>query len=588
MQIALVLGLLAAAVACFATEALAVDVVTLLLLVALVGAGILSPDEAFAGFASENLVILGSLFVCCGALQRTGFVDALGARLAALARGGPRALLLVSSALVAAVSAFINNTTATAIFVNPVIGAARRTGTSPSRLLLPLAYASILGGTCTLIGTSTNIAVSGALARMGHAPVGLFELAPVGLAIVATGLVYLVLVAPRVLPDHPPEALAEAFALREYLSEVVVRKDSPLVGQRVFESDLARMDFRVLRVVRGDTTYLPDAATRIAVGDVLVLEGSTSTLLAAQAKAGVDVRADRRFSDRDLATGGARLVEMLVMPHGELEGATMREVDFRERYGITVLAVSRHGAPIREGLADFRLRAGDLLLVQGPADQLAFLRRHRDLWVVEELPDSLLPRRGLLVAASFVAAVVAGGSGALPVSIAFLAAALVAVLSRAITIDEAYDAIDWQVLILIGGMTAVGLALEKTGGAALLADGILSWLAPMGTLAVLAGFCGCTVALTQPMSNAAAALVVLPVAMRAATTLGADPRTFGIAVMLAASVSLVTPLEPSCLLVYGTGKYRPRDFVRLGGPLTLLLLVLILALVPWRWPLGTP
>ncbi len=586
-DVALVLGLLLAASVLFATEALSVDLVTLILIVVLVGSGILTPAEAFAGFSSEIVVILASIFVVSGALQRSGLMDAVGARLGALARGGPTRLLLSATGLVSAVSAFMNNTTATAVLVNPVIGAARRSGVNPSRVLIPLAYASILGGTVTLIGTSTNVAVSGYLERAGLRAIGLFEITPVGLAVVLCGLAYLALVGQRLLPARPVEEPADEFELREYLSEIVVGKGSPLIGQRIYESDLARMRFRVLRVQRGDETHLPDSRSRIAAEDVLVVEGPTRELLTVQAKAGIRVRAERRVSTRVLQSEAVRVAEMLVTPRSELQGLTLREADFRARYGITVLAVNHHGRALHEDLADLRLHMGDLLLVQGPAERITFLRRHRDLWVVEEVPGALPSAgRGALTAAFFAAAVVAGGLGWLPLSVSFLAAALLATLTRVCTVEEAYKSVDWRLIVLIAGMTAFGTALEKTGGARFLAEQVVSLLESGGPLLVLAGFMAVTAVLTQPMSNAAAALVVLPVAMAAARDLHADPRSFAIGVMLAASVSLVTPFEPSCLLVYGPGRYRFSDFVRVGGPLTVLLLLLLLALVPQFWPLA--
>ncbi|MCI0343151.1 MAG: SLC13 family permease [Planctomycetales bacterium] len=586
LDVALVLGMLLLASVLFATEALSVDLVTLLLLVVLVGSGILTPAEAFAGFASEIVVVLASIFVVSGALQRSGFMDALGARLGALARGGPTRLLLFVTGLVSAVSAFMNNTTATAVLVNPVIGAARRAGVSPSRVLMPLAYASILGGTLTLIGTSTNVAVSGYLERAGFRAIGLFEISPVGVVLVLCGLAYLALLGHRLLPARPAEEPADDFQLREYLSEIVVGKGSPLVGQRIFESDLARMNFRVLRVQRGDETHLPDSRSRIAAEDVLVVEGPTRDLLTAQAKAGIRVRAEKRVSTRVLQSGAVRVAEVLVTPRSELQGLTLREADFRERYGITVLAVNHHGRAVHENLADLRLHVGDLLLVQGPADRIAFLRRHRDLWVLEEVEGALPGAgRGALTAAFFAGAVVVGGLGWLPLSVSFLAAAVLAALTRACTVEEAYKSVDWRLIVLIAGMTAFGTALEKTGGAKFLADQVVGLLEPGGPLLVLAGFMVVTTILTQPMSNAAAALVVLPVGMAAARDLGADPRSFAIGVMLAASVSLVTPFEPSCLLVYGPGRYRFSDFVRVGGPLTVLLLLVLVALVPRFWPL---
>jgi len=587
MQIAIVLGLLGFAIALFATEKVSVDVITLVMLIALVVSGVLTIDQAFAGFSDPIIVILASLFVVSGALQRSGVMDALGARLHALAGGGSNRLVFAVMAVVSAVSAFANNTTATAVFLPPVLGAARKMGVSPSKVLMPLAYAAILGGTCTLIGTSTNVAVSGYISRAGMRPIGLFEVAPVGVVLVVVGIAYMLGIGRHLLPDHAPETLAEGYQIREYLSEVVAPEGSPLVGQRIFGSDLAALGVRVLKVVRDGTTFIPQPRTVIRAGDVFFVQGRSEDLLKIKATAGIEIRPETRLSDLGTQDDAIRIVEMIVTPQSDLQGRDLREANFRERYGLTVLAIYRHGHSHVERLSRIVLQTGDLLLVQGPAERLTYLRRHPDLWMLEEV-DPLLygsPRKGLLTAAVFAAALALGFVGWVPLPIGILAAGLWAVLSRAITTDEAYEFIDWRLLILIGGMTAFGTAMDETGAARFLADGIVGTLHPWGDRAVLAGFFALTLILTQPMSNAAAALVVIPIAIEAARFLGSDERTFAIAIMLGASVSLVTPFEPACILVYGPGKYRFRDFVKVGTGLTLVLMVVVLVMVPLLWPM---
>ncbi|MBK6770016.1 MAG: SLC13 family permease [Ardenticatenales bacterium] len=587
MQIAIVLGLLGVTIVLFATEKVPVDVITLIMLIALVMSGVLTVDQAFAGFSDSILVILASLFVISGALERSGVMDALGARLHMLARGGTNRLVFAVMALVSAVSAFANNTTATAVFLPPVLGVARKMNVSPSKVLMPLAYASILGGTCTLIGTSTNVAVSGYIARHGMRPIGLFELAPVGIVIVVVGIAYMLLIGRHLLPDHKPETLAEGYEIREYLSEVVVPEGSPLIGQRIFGSDLAAMGVRVLKVARDGTTFMPQPRTVIRAGDVYFVQGRSEDLVKIKAKAGIEIRPESKLSDLGAQGDAIRVVEMIVTPQSDLQGRNLQEANFRERYGLTVLAIYRHGHSLVDELSRVVLQTGDLLLVQGPTERLTYLRRHPDLWTLEELDPALYasPRSGLITAGVFGAALVLGFLGWVPLPIGILAAALWAVLSRAITMDEAYEFIDWRLLILIGGMTAFGIAMDQSGAASFLADGIVGALQPWGDRVVLAGFFALTLILTQPMSNAAAALVVLPIAIDAARSLGADERTFAIAIMLGASVSLITPFEPSCILVYGPGKYRFRDFVKVGFPLTFILMAVVLFLVPLLWPM---
>lgn len=585
-KIAVVLGLLVLAVVLFARETLPVDVLTLVLLLALVGTGTVSVATAFSGFSSEIIVMLASLFVLGGALQETGVVEALGARLLRLAKGGENRLLLALMGAASGLSAFMNNTTVTALLVGPALNVSQKVRISPSKILLPLAYASILGGTCTLIGTSTNIAVSGYISAQNLKPLGLFEITPIGLVIVGVGFLYLLLFGKRLLPAHADESLTEDFAIRDYLSEIIVMPKSPLIGQRIFESDLARLGFRVLKVLRGRQHFMPSRESTFEAGDVLLVKGRVEQLLQVKSTEGIVIKPDLKVSDQDLQSGDLKLVEALVTPQSELVGRTLKEADYQQERGLTVLAIYRRGQSLRDKIRDIKLKVGDLLLVQGRMERLELAKRNRTLSVLEELnPGILRKRKGLYVAGFFLLALIMGGLEVLPVSLCFLGAAVLTVLFRCVPPDKIYQYIEWRLLILIGGMTAFGQAMVETGAARLLADGIVGWLEPLGVMPILAGFFVLTILLTQPMSNAAAALVVLPVALETARTLGVNERTFAIAIMLAASVSFITPLEPSCLLVYGPGKYRFRDFVKVGVGLTLVLSIILIFLIPKLWPL---
>jgi len=588
METAIVLGLLAVAVVLFALERISVDIITLMLLIALVASGILTTAEAFAGFSNNITIILASIFVISGALQRTGIMDAIGAHLYSITGGSLNRLLLVVLAVIGGVSAFMNNTTATAIFVPPVIGLAKRSGVSASKLLMPVAFASILGGTCTLIGTSTNIAVSGFIERSGMEPLSMFEVTPIGVMLLVVGAAYLMLVGQRLLPDHRDESLTDEYSMREYLSEIIVMPDSELIGQHVFASELTTKNFRVLEVIRGDKRFIPDRRTTIESGDVLLVEGRVAELIKVKETSGIEIRADVKLGLSDLESDDIKIAEVLVTPRSDLIGRTLKEAGFRERYGLTTLAVYRKGETIREKIGRVRLRLGDLLLVQGTTDRISSLRREPDLWMLEALSPALHRRKqGIYTLLFFVSAIGVGSLGWLPLSVSFLAAAVLTILFRCVTIEEAYEFIDWRLIILIGGMTAFGTAMDgqHSGAASQVANLIVGYLQPFGVLAILAGFFVITMLLTQPMSNAAAALVVLPVAMEVAARLGVNGRSFAVAIMLAASVSFIAPFEPACILVYGPGKYRFLDFVKVGLPLTLILMAIILIAVPMFFPL---
>jgi di/tricarboxylate transporter len=583
-QIAYVLGLLVTAVVMFATEKLSVDIVTLLCLVALVAAGIITPREAFAGFSDEIIIILGAIFVICGALQATGTLDLLGHRILKLGQGSFTRLLSAVMGSSCFISAFMNNTTVTAMLQPPVFTLARKLRISPSQVLMPLAFASIMGGTCTLIGTSTNVAVSGYLKRHGIAEVGMFEITPMGIAIVVAGMLYLLFIGRHLLPKHGAGEIEASYGMREYLSEIVVMPGSPLIGQSTFDSDLNILDFRVLKLIRGELEYLPGTRLHIEEGDLLIVSGKVETLVKVKKIEGIEIKPALDLGDLAADTD-LQVAELLVTPQSELAGRTVKEADFRRIHGLTVLALYRTGTSLRDKLGDIILRVGDVLLAQGPRERIAAARANPGFSVLDEVPEpSFDPRKGWWTIGIFLASIAAGTLGWLPVSIAFLLAAIAVVLLRCITIEKAYEFIDWKLLVLIGGMTAFGTAMSNTGAAAWLAGHIVTWLLPFGVMAVIAGFFVLTIILTQPMSNAAAALVVLPVALEAADKIGANPHTFGISIMLAASISFIAPFEPSCILVYGPGKYRFGDFVKVGSGLTLVLLVVVLALLPVFWP----
>jgi di/tricarboxylate transporter len=578
-----VLGLLVLAIVLFALEVLSVDVIALSMLLALVATGVLSPATAFAGFSEDIIVMLASIFVLGGALQETGVLDAIAGKLTRLASGSENRLVLLLLLVCSGLSAFMNNTTVTAMFIGPALTLARQRRLAPSTLLMPMAYASILGGTCTLIGTSTNLAVSGFIAREQMQPLGLFEITPIGLLITATGIAYLMLLGRRLLPKHFEPA--PNFVPNDYLAEIVVLPASPLLGQSAVHSELAAKGFHVLRVLRGDQSLVPSAELTLQPEDVLVVAGKVEHLMQIRAAEGIQIRARLAHAAQAVPSAETTTAEVLVTPHSDLLDRTIEAIH-QEEHGLTILAIHRRGYVVEENTAAMRLQVGDLLVVQAHKEVLQALRRERELALLGELnPPALQRRKGFYVLAFFLAALVAGGFNLLPVSCCFLGAALLTVICRCLTIERAYEFIDWRLLILIGGMTAFGAALEQTGASELLAGAIDSLLSPLGVMGVMAGYFALTILLTQPMSNAAAALVVLPVALQSARDLGVNERTFAIAIMLAASISFITPFEPSCILVYGPGQYRFMDFVKTGVLLTLLLSILVLALIPVFWPL---
>jgi di/tricarboxylate transporter len=588
LGIGYVFALLFVGLALFAWERLSVDTVALILLLALAIPGVLTPKEAIEGFADPTIIVLISLFVLTAGVVKTGVVERLGMRLAAVGGENPVRLTQFILIAVTVISAFFSNTVTTAVFLPIVVGLARRAALPLSRVLMPLAFASMLSSPVTLISTSTNLLISGQLPKFGLKPIGFFEMAPAGIAITVVGMLYLLYVAPRLIPDRTSGQEPDTSSLRRYLTEVVVTPNSTLHGRTLKQSQLgSTMDLNVVGVVRGDVRILaPGPEVELREGDILMIEGRAEDILLVKDAAGVEIRPDVELSAPDLQSEEVRMVEAMVLPGSPLAGRTLREAALRDRTGLTVLAVHTAGGPdLMEKISHLILKPSDVLLLQGSDRDLRRIRGD-ELLLLEDV-SAHHPRsgRGRRSAAIFVGAVVLGATGLLPLPIAFLTGGLLMVLTRCLTPEEAYEAVNWRMMVLIGCMIAFGLAMEKTGAAPYLARLIVSATSGMGTLALLAGFYIVTSLLTQPMSNQGAALVILPVAMRVAQELSINPRTMAMMITFAASCSFLTPLEPSCILVYGPGRYRFFDFTKVGGLLTFIIFLMAMVLVPIFWPL---
>lgn len=590
LEIGYLLILIAAALVLFATEVFSIDIVGLVLLLALTLPRILSPAQALGGFGSDTIFVLIGLFVLTAGITKTGVVERLGLRLAAFGSNHPGGLtrLLVASAT--AMSAFISNTITTAVLLPLTVGSAKRAEISVAKVLMPLAYASILAGSITVIATSTNLVISGELPRYGLDPIGFFELAPVGIGLTIVGLLYLLFVAPRFIPDRFKGDRIETYGLRRYISEVSIPVGSKLAARTLAESKLGEtLDLNVLAIQRGETRKLqPRSNSKLREGDVLLIEGSAEDILSIKDVMGVDIDTGFEASDADLESDDVRMVEVMVMPNSHWLRKSARGNGFRQATGLSVLAIHSPGqvTDYSRGLARRRLREGDVLLLQGALEDIEGLDP-ADLLNLEDV-SAHHPRssKGPLAATVFVVALVVAATGLLPMSVAFLTGMLALVLTGSLNAEEAYRAIDWRLLVLIGCMMAFGVAMKETGTSTYLANLVVQYVSPWGPTAVLAAFFALTAFLTQPMSNQAAALIVLPVAIECATALGFDARPLVMSVTFAASCSFLTPLEPACILVYGPGRYRFFDFFRVGLPLTIVVFLFCMALIPVLWPLS--
>ncbi|HWL17482.1 MAG TPA: SLC13 family permease [Opitutus sp.] len=589
LSIALLLGIVVVALILFSFEWVSSDVVALGVLLALILTGLLPARDAFAGFGSDTVIMILALLIMTAALVGTGVVD-LVAR-AILRHAGTRTNGLFAAIMlaVATLSTFISNTAAAALFLPVVIGIAAKAKISPSSLLMPVAFASILASSVTLISTSTNLVVSGLMTRAGLQPLGMFELTPVGLPILAVGLLYMFFIGRRIIPQRAPaENLVDQFNVRAYVTEVLVLPDSPLVGKTFDQAGLGRdMDLEVIRVLRQPDTYVwPRRTMAIRAGDVLLVKGARENVLKVKDTVGIEIRPDVALSDPDLNVEDITLAEALIVPRSLLIGRTLRSVGFRERYRLQVLGLNRHGQNMLEKLSRTVLRAGDMLLLQGRKESIARLADDGAVSVLNAVTEHRVDRgRAWRSIAIFVGSLLLATFNVLPLPVAVLLGAFLIFLTRCIAPSDAYREVEWRAVILIACMLALGEAMVRTGTAAYLAELLAAASAGVSPLWLLGGFFVLTVALTQPMSNQAAAAVILPIAVHTAAQLHLNPRAFAIMIAVAASCSYLTPLEPACVMVYGPGQYRFADFLRVGAPLTVLLLILAMFLVPRFWPL---
>jgi di/tricarboxylate transporter len=589
-QIAIVLALLVIALVLFSVERIPIEIVSILLVMALVLTNTLTAGEAFAGFGNDIVITIAGLFILTGGLAKTGIIDQVGRRLHRTAGDSEFrmvALIMFAAAFCAAV---MKNTTTTAMFLPVVLGISARRNISPSKLLMPLAFGAILGGTCTLIGTSTNLAVSGALPRYGIQPFTMFELSKVGVVIVGVGMLYMLLLGLRLLPGgKPAESLTEQYHVRQYVTEVIVLDDSPLIGKSLAETRIGEeLDLTVLGILRGEnqSRIAPNPGEKINADDLLLVQGRAEDILRVKAEAGIEIKPDFTLNDSVWEGKDTELFEAMVPRGSDFIGRTLKGLAFRKRHRVVVLAINRHGVNLLSKISRVRLRFGDVLLIQGNREQVETLAAEGQVLLLEEISEKQArPEKRRWALLAFVVFLFFSLTHLVPLPIAVLLGVMILLASRSLRMAEAYEIIEWRLLILIACMISFGVAMEKTHADQYLADLIVRGTGHYGPVAVLAGFFLMTVALTQPMSNQAAALVMLPISVKTALALGLNPRTFAITVTYAASCSFLTPLEPACVLVYTPGRYRFLDFLKVGSILTIAVFAIVIWLVPRFWPL---
>ncbi len=609
------------AVLFFVTEWLRVDLVALIVLVALTLSGLLTPREAVSGFSNPVVITLAALFVIGGGVRQTGLAASIGSQILRIAGDSPRRLLVTVMLSVALLSGFMSDTGTVAVLLPAIISLALSARISPSRLLMPMAFAALLGGASTLIGTPPNLVVSDLLRENGYYPFQFFDFTPLGLSLLAGGALLVLAVGHRLLPERAPaadpqrvetpEELARRYRLPDNLYRLRVRRTSPLVGQTIRSAEFgSRFNVNVIEVRRrpaertmvklGENRLVwqaekpkgikPDSETTLQAEDILIVQGASTDIAHLAAACNLGVQPAEAADEQALINQEVGLAELIIPPESELVGKTITEVRFGSRYRLTVLGIRRpifdEPLPIKRA----PLRFGDTLLVQGPWQNILALRKQRRDFIVIGQPEHLhlahAPRKKALLAGGILLGMLAAMAlDWLPLTTISLLAALLMVLTGCLSADEAYDFIDWKSIVLIAGILPMSIALERVGLIGLTAQALTALLGPLGPRWVLGGLFLITGLVTQVLTNTATAVLMAPLALAAAQNLHVQPHPMLMAVGIAASMGFATPVaSPVNTLVMAAGNYRFKDYARLGVPLFLLAFLLSLLLIPLLWP----
>ncbi|NJL12956.1 MAG: SLC13 family permease [Microscillaceae bacterium] len=588
------LAVIGLAIFLFVSEWLSVDVVALLAMLLLVLSGVISPEQGVAGFSNAATLAVAFMFVMSAALLKTGALQYLAYALAPIFRRSFRGGMALMILLIALVSAFVNNTPVVAVFIPVVIQLAHASGQSPSKMLIPVSYASIFGGVCTLIGTSTNILVSGIAEKNGLAPFSMFLLLPLGLVFLIAGTFYMVFAGLLLLPSRRGEPdLKHKFGLNNYLTEIEIPENSDLVHKKIMEAALVKeLEMDVIEVRRqGQSIYQPAGDFFLEAQDVLKVRCDVDKMRQLKDRVRVLPASNLRIGGQTLNTPGSSLIELVITADSEFIGKNLREVDFRRKFRAIPLAI-RHREAIRyEHLYQLPLRAGDVVLAEVKNHYIRELRRRENepempFAILSEAPNNDFQKRPFILVLLVLAGIVITASlNLLPIMIATMVGVIILVLLGALTMNEAYEAINWRIIFLLAGSISLGTAMQNSGLDQHLAQGLIDYLGAWGPIALLSGLYLSTSLLTEIMSNNATAALLTPLALALAAKMGLSPMPFLMAVTFAASASFMTPVGyQTNAMVYSAGHYYFRDFTKVGVGLSLLFWILASVFIPIFYP----
>jgi di/tricarboxylate transporter len=583
---ALAFGILAATFVLFVWARWRYDVVALLALLAVTLTGLVSPADAFAGFAHPAVLTVAAVLVISRALQNAGIVDVVVKAIAPL-RGRETLQIAAQTTAVAVISSFMNNVGALALMLPVALRNAHREGYPPAKSLMALAFGSLLGGMTTLIGTPPNLIVSLYRQERTGAAFGMFDFTPVGAAVAMAGVLFLIFIGWRLLPlnDRAGDK-SRPFKIEDYVTEAKVPEESKAANATVYElEELTQDEITIVGIVRdGSRVLAPAGYQRVRAGEILILRGEAESLKSAVEAMGLQV-ADNQQAAKDLQSDEIGIVEAVVSPGSRLIGRTPISMRLRTMFGLNLLALARQGRSVPERLGDMRFQSGDVVMLQGPTESMNETLGTLQLLPLAERDHGIgRPRRLILSTGIFAGAIVFTIADILPVHVSFVAAAVAMVVANIVKPDEAYQAIDWPVIVLLGAMFPVGGALESTGGAALVANSIL-YFEGLGTFWILLILLVVTMFVSDVINNNATAILMLPIAMILAERLGANPDAFLMAVAIGASSAFLTPIgHQSNALVLEPGGYKFGDYWRMGLPLEVVIVAVAMPLLMLFWP----
>ncbi len=584
------------AVILFATNRIRADLVAIMVMVTLGLMGIVEPGDAFSGFSSSAVMTILGISMISIALQLTGATNSLGKIIHKVGGGNEKLLVLLVTLFAALVSLFMNNIAAVGVLLPAVMSLSRRSKVPPSRLLMPLAFGTILGGMATLLTTS-NIIVSGALRDAGLPFFGMLDYFPIGGPVMIVGILYLAFVGIRLLPSRTSstniedkreftEKLSDLYQVRKNLVQIEILPDSPMADRSIADGHwYNHVHVNILAVIRGRESYFsPDPCMKLLTGDLLIARGRVIKEEADSLKLQISAV---DFVNLKVTDEAHPMAEIIISPHSRFIGKSIKELDFRDRYLLNVVGIWRSGKPIEDDYADLSLQFGDAMLVQGPAIQIQNLKKSEDLVVLEEDPDAvLLPRKGLMTIIITLVTLTVAALGILPVALVVLGGAVLLILTGSVGLNDAFRSIEWKAIFLIAGLWPLSIALQETGLADLAVSGILNLIGDAPPIALVAVFLFVSMLLTLLMSGQVTAIVMIPLALVTAQGTGIDPRPFAMAVAMGCSLAFISPLgHPVNIMVMNPGGYTFKDYVKVGFPLTVIAFLIIIYAIRLYWGL---